>query len=161
MGIRFLSDFAFFLHEPISSSPTYLPLAQIPVKVSTLITGLEINLFHGPNLYASQGISLDVFLAIFLILPQDTKMPFTFVRSFDHGEGRPGQTYSWVLHKFRCGTRKTSYPVGCLEGTSCLRQDTSRVVARLKTCVVTPQTDSWPGAAQSTSRPAPSLIRPS
>ena len=27
------------------------------------------------------------------------------------GGGRPGQTHSWVLHKFRCGARKTSYPV--------------------------------------------------
>ena len=34
---------------------------------------------------ASQGISLDVFLAIFPILPRDTNMPFTFVRSFDAG----------------------------------------------------------------------------
>ena len=102
-------NFAFFLHKSISSFPSYLTLAQRPAKVSTLITGLETNLFHGPNLYAS----LDVFLAIFLISPQDTKMPFTFVRSFDPG-GRgqvPGQTHSWVLHKFRCGARKTSYPV--------------------------------------------------
>ena len=38
---------------------------------------------------ASQGISLDVFLAIFPILPRDTNMPFTFVRSFDAGGARP------------------------------------------------------------------------
>ena len=136
LGIRFLSDeFCIFLHKSISSSSTYLPsLAQRPVEVSTLITGLETNLFHGPNLYAS----LDVFLAIFLISPQDTKMPFTFVRSFDPG-GRgqvPGQTHSWVLHKFRCGQERPH--IRSSERTSCLGQDTSRVeVARLKTCVVT------------------------